>query len=102
MFLLPLDPYLVDLTSSPTRRSSGLSGLTPYAVVEADPAYIHVSRAWPPLNTWYAYPPLPLLLMTPALALAFNRSGSGRSEEHTSELQSPKYLVCRLLLDKKT
>src|SRR5437764_12250216 len=24
----------------------------------------------------------------------------GRSEEHTSELQSPMYLVCRLLLDK--
>src|SRR5437763_14729031 len=27
--------------------------------------------------------------------------GLGRSEEHTSELQSPMYLVCRLLLEKK-
>src|SRR3712207_6989924 len=26
---------------------------------------------------------------------------SSRSEEHTSELQSRQYLVCRLLLDKK-
>src|SRR3712207_8437333 len=26
---------------------------------------------------------------------------SSRSEEHTSELQSPQYLVCRLLLEKK-
>src|SRR5437762_5407092 len=26
---------------------------------------------------------------------------SARSEEHTSELQSPMYLVCRLLLEKK-
>ena len=26
---------------------------------------------------------------------------SHRSEEHTSELQSPMYLVCRLLLEKK-
>src|SRR5258708_24670281 len=26
---------------------------------------------------------------------------SPRSEEHTSELQSPDHLVCRLLLDKK-
>src|SRR5437762_7909555 len=26
---------------------------------------------------------------------------SNRSEEHTSELQSPMYLVCRLLLEKK-
>src|SRR2546425_13045753 len=28
-------------------------------------------------------------------------SGEGRSEEHTSELQSLAYLVCRLLLEKK-
>src|SRR5437879_8529496 len=28
-------------------------------------------------------------------------SVDGRSEEHTSELQSPMYLVCRLLLEKK-
>src|SRR5436189_3934706 len=27
--------------------------------------------------------------------------GKRRSEEHTSELQSPMYLVCRLLLEKK-
>src|SRR5437762_11022879 len=27
--------------------------------------------------------------------------GDLRSEEHTSELQSPMYLVCRLLLEKK-
>src|SRR4051794_41396926 len=26
---------------------------------------------------------------------------AGRSEEHTSELQSPVHLVCRLLLEKK-
>src|SRR3712207_8464564 len=29
------------------------------------------------------------------------RTGGGRSEEHTSELQSRQYLVCRLLLEKK-
>src|SRR5258708_30540165 len=28
-------------------------------------------------------------------------SGLTRSEEHTSELQSPDHLVCRLLLEKK-
>src|SRR2546425_8526450 len=28
-------------------------------------------------------------------------AGDGRSEEHTSELQSLAYLVCRLLLEKK-
>src|SRR5256885_11088979 len=30
-----------------------------------------------------------------------SRRGSMRSEEHTSELQSPCNLVCRLLLEKK-
>src|SRR3712207_7366926 len=32
---------------------------------------------------------------------AHRRGPRGRSEEHTSELQSRQYLVCRLLLEKK-
>src|SRR5437763_4658126 len=40
---------------------------------------------------------LPLRPATISLRPAF----SSRSEEHTSELQSPMYLVCRLLLEKK-
>src|ERR1017187_10596820 len=31
----------------------------------------------------------------------FSKEDLYRSEEHTSELQSPMYLVCRLLLEKK-
>src|SRR5258708_27692012 len=31
----------------------------------------------------------------------FARESDNRSEEHTSELQSPDHLVCRLLLEKK-
>src|SRR3712207_8552054 len=31
----------------------------------------------------------------------YEESGDLRSEEHTSELQSRQYLVCRLLLEKK-
>src|SRR3712207_8760016 len=33
---------------------------------------------------------------------SYRRVWSSRSEEHTSELQSRQYLVCRLLLEKKT
>src|SRR3712207_7954692 len=33
---------------------------------------------------------------------AQHKGGLCRSEEHTSELQSRQYLVCRLLLDKKS
>src|SRR5437763_7083719 len=43
-----------------------------------------------------------------AATAGFDRRGGvstkpavARSEEHTSELQSPMYLVCRLLLEKK-
>src|SRR5690348_18010415 len=32
---------------------------------------------------------------------AVEEAGAVRSEEHTSELQSPVHLVCRLLLEKK-
>src|SRR2546430_7674823 len=34
-------------------------------------------------------------------AISVTRSVGGRSEEHTSELQSQSNLVCRLLLEKK-
>src|SRR3712207_8769894 len=42
------------------------------------------------------------LRSAPARSTAAPRSLSRRSEEHTSELQSRQYLVCRLLLEKKT
>src|SRR3712207_6916520 len=35
------------------------------------------------------------------VALAVRARAAERSEEHTSELQSRQYLVCRLLLEKK-
>src|SRR3712207_7971364 len=42
---------------------------------------------------------------TPVLLTGYSELESGgeteRSEEHTSELQSRQYLVCRLLLEKK-
>src|SRR3712207_8985886 len=38
---------------------------------------------------------------TDSRAAAAHRPCSARSEEHTSELQSRQYLVCRLLLEKK-
>src|SRR3712207_8573582 len=46
--------------------------------------------------------PVAVLLVGPVL-LAHRQHGhlAARSEEHTSELQSRQYLVCRLLLEKK-
>src|SRR2546422_2148352 len=52
-------------------------------------------RISPPLKLPSIAPPLPLLVETLGL------TARGRSEEHTSELQSRLHLVCRLLLEKK-
>src|SRR3712207_8129067 len=38
---------------------------------------------------------------SPLAPLSVGKNGCRRSEEHTSELQSRQYLVCRLLLEKK-
>src|SRR2546425_9701517 len=54
-------------------------------------------RKGPPLRVFLARGALPLLL-----SVAIGATATGiRSEEHTSELQSLAYLVCRLLLEKK-
>src|SRR3712207_7749938 len=69
----------------------------------------------PPRSTLFPYttlfrstgPTAPLPRCAPATATASRASRTprsaraGRSEEHTSELQSRQYLVCRLLLEKK-
>src|SRR5947199_8074486 len=63
----------------------------------------------PPISTLFPYTTLFRSSVTaPAIAVALGRAGSDgarslrtRSEEHTSELQSLRHLVCRLLLEKK-
>src|SRR5688500_19699698 len=76
---------IIDKPSFPTRRSSDLDAIAPGAAVGA----IHRAAGRDPV----------------AAGTARHTVGSGgdriRSEEHTSELQSPRNLVCRLLLEKK-
>src|SRR5258708_18479655 len=63
-----------------------------------------------PYTTLFRSPSPPVSCnSSPRTATFMNRPRSGgiwrqnaaRSEEHTSELQSPDHLVCRLLLEKK-
>src|SRR5256885_5443946 len=54
-------------------------------------------RRWRPCQA-AGYEPCQVLMHG---ALADQRATGDRSEEHTSELQSPCNLVCRLLLEKK-
>src|SRR3989441_7971581 len=46
-------------------------------------------------------PPFAIIFLVTGAYLLFERKFWPRSEEHTSELQSLAYLVCRLLLEKK-
>src|SRR5947208_9370511 len=64
----------------------------------------------PPRSTLFPYttlfrslmaPGLPDLAAVRAVCAALKKPVNFRSEEHTSELQSPDHLVCRLLLEKK-
>src|SRR5256885_12520309 len=63
----------------------------------------------PPRSTLFPYTTLFRSLHAPALhsrlaapcCIDRNKAPRPRSEEHTSELQSPCNLVCRLLLEKK-
>src|ERR1017187_7083924 len=63
---------------------------------EADPRHRVLSRTLTQPPTPPATTPAPPPPATPPARLAGWRN---RSEEHTSELQSPMYLVCRLLLE---
>src|SRR5438876_7949533 len=70
-----------DLHSFPTRRSSDLfTLLTPGVTTDVRTGDISFAGQRGTLNSLIV---------------------DGRSEEHTSELQSPVHLVCRLLLEKK-
>src|SRR5436189_5665004 len=63
--------------------------------------------ATPEIYTLSLHDALPISVRSPCPTVPSARRASPseltrpRSEEHTSELQSPMYLVCRLLLEKK-
>src|SRR5437870_12937051 len=77
-----------DLHSFPTRRSSDLSNL-------ADPPTAHM------LEIPDHKPVLEGEALQDGANISSRSRRAGRSEEHTSELQSRGHLVCRLLLEKK-
>src|SRR2546425_6432121 len=52
-------------------------------------------------SLWQPAPVAPVRHVAHGLEHAARARGIERSEEHTSELQSLAYLVCRLLLEKK-
>src|SRR2546425_9631952 len=82
------------------------STLFPYTTLFRSPSPGSDRAAARPARTPSCQPPAPSpcadrLAATPACPPGTSRLDDLRSEEHTSELQSLAYLVCRLLLEKK-
>src|SRR5947209_13020907 len=78
------------------------STLFPYTTLfrssSAQPGGNHACRHWTARECGRCHRKRPGHLQE---AQARRADGDKRSEEHTSELQSRQYLVCRLLLEKK-
>src|SRR3712207_7984816 len=86
------------------------STLFPYTTLFRSKIYVWIdpSKLWKPEGTWARisqWPVLRSVFLWFRVLLQLLGSiwvlVSFRSEEHTSELQSRQYLVCRLLLEKK-
>src|SRR5207244_10017542 len=57
--------------------------------------------SWTAMRSWTCWPASAKAWVSPTASRTPRREPKSRSEEHTSELQSPDHLVCRLLLEKK-
>src|SRR3712207_8272818 len=80
------------------------STLFPYTTLFRSPYFLTILLSYFPAGRSSAFrlDAEPGDQAAPALGFGGDEAGELRSEEHTSELQSRQYLVCRLLLDKKT
>src|SRR5258707_4326688 len=80
-----LFPYTTLFRSANPSSQAGKGNSSAAEAGEKRAPYVGAKAPTPPMHT----------------AVALLAEPSARSEEHTSELQSRPYLVCRLLLEKK-
>src|SRR5205823_14750834 len=83
-----------------TRRPP-ISTLFPYTTLFRSSPSSSFPRWYRPARGTSALRPAARWLRAASRSPPLGRGGPHRSEEHTSELQSLAYLVCRLLLEKK-
>src|SRR2546425_8747043 len=83
------------------KRSGHFFWKIPVPVPDGMAAVIATSLGYSPASWVIASPNIVVHWGGPALTGRSSPVTGSRSEEHTSELQSLAYLVCRLLLEKK-
>src|SRR6266487_553508 len=94
----PVPRCCFELVPGPATSSASFTATTAQRAALPTPASsVHGPRPWP------SDPPrMPQRRLVGASASSWAMPlATSRSEEHTSELQSPVHLVCRLLLEKK-
>src|SRR5258707_7561123 len=84
-----LFPYTTLFRSRSSSSTAGVEWLGQPSQIALGPARLALRTA------------CPIVIGTPAPGTSFAHLDIRRSEEHTSELQSRPYLVCRLLLEIK-
>src|SRR5205814_3319418 len=102
-FLFSSHPHHRHTHSFPTRRSSDLKVPLPPPRSHFPSTFVPSLESWPVYSTSWFGPRVPsyFLINVSFPAWASKLPLNTRSEEHTSELQSLRHLVCRLLLEKK-
>src|SRR3989454_11656919 len=103
-----IDFYKSIFGATEIMRMPGPDGKVMHGEIRIGDSVLFVSDEFPGMScapTPGATNPVYIFLYTENVDATFNRAVAAgakvRSEEHTSELQSPCNLVCRLLLEKK-
>src|SRR5690348_16483589 len=99
----PAPSPITNAPGMPTLPAAGVIATSPATAPDAAPSIDGLSLRIhsPNVHDNTAHAVARNVFMNASAAELFASSAEPRSEEHTSELQSPVHLVCRLLLEKK-
>src|SRR5258708_21699569 len=96
-----LPPIVTGAQLKALRKASGMPPWKFAATLMVSPEWLRAFELGRPATLARCLPQTQANVAQGVRLLGVRLTKDGRSEEHTSELQSPDHLVCRLLLEKK-